>query len=256
MNIILLGPPGSGKGTQAKRLEQSYGIPHLATGDMLRAATASGSELGLRVKSIMDSGQLVPDGIIIDMIAERIAEPDCRDGFILDGFPRTVPQAQALDEMLIRRRLNLDHVIMIEVDEEALIDRLSGRFTCAACGASYHQRYNRPQVEGVCDGCGSHHFIHRPDDRPEAVAARLRGLSPANRTDPSLLPGTRHFARGRWHGRDRRGYTATRSHNRPKSSRGVVAARSPRFRTGLTCEKCSLYSLPLRRAGQTPILAF
>ncbi len=173
MNIVLLGPPGSGKGTQAKRLEQSYGIPHLATGDMLRAATASGSELGLRVKSIMDSGQLVPDGIIIDMIAARIAEPDCRNGFILDGFPRTVPQAQALDEMLARRQLSLDHVILIEVDETALIDRLSGRFTCAACGASYHERYNRPGVDGVCDGCGSHEFIHRPDDRPEAVAARF-----------------------------------------------------------------------------------
>lgn len=173
MNIVLLGPPGSGKGTQAKRLEQSYGIPHLATGDMLRAATASGSELGLRVKSIMDSGQLVPDGIIIDMIAARIAEPDCRNGFILDGFPRTVPQAQALDEMLARRQLSLDHVILIEVDEAALIDRLSGRFTCAACGASYHERYNRPGVDGVCDGCGSHEFIHRPDDRPEAVAARF-----------------------------------------------------------------------------------
>jgi adenylate kinase len=173
MNIVLLGPPGSGKGTQAKRLEQKYGIPHLATGDMLRAATASGSELGLRVKSIMDSGQLVPDGIIIDMIAERIAEPDCRNGFVLDGFPRTVPQAQALDEMLARRQLSLEHVILIEVDDAVLIDRLSGRFTCAACGASYHERYNRPRAEGVCDGCGSHEFIYRPDDRPEAVAARF-----------------------------------------------------------------------------------
>jgi adenylate kinase len=173
MNIVLLGPPGSGKGTQAKRIEQSRGIRHLATGDMLRAATASGSELGMRVKDIMDSGQLVPDGIIIDMIAARIGEPDCGDGFVLDGFPRTVPQAQALDEMLTQRGLRLDHVIQIQVDEAALIDRLGGRFTCAQCGASYHQRYNRPRVEGVCDVCGSREFVHRPDDRPEAVTARL-----------------------------------------------------------------------------------
>ncbi|HEY2538453.1 MAG TPA: adenylate kinase [Stellaceae bacterium] len=173
MNVILLGPPGSGKGTQAKRIEQRCGSCHLATGDMLRAATLSGSELGRRVKGIMDSGQLVPDDIIIEMIAARIGEPDCRDGFILDGFPRTVPQAEALDGMLAECRLGLDHVILIEVDEAALIDRLSGRFTCAQCGASYHERYNRPHVDGVCDVCGSHEFIHRPDDRPEAVAARF-----------------------------------------------------------------------------------
>jgi adenylate kinase len=173
MNVILLGPPGSGKGTQAKRIEHSRGLCHLATGDMLRAATATGSELGLRVKGIMDSGQLVPDGIIIDMIAARIGEPDCRDGFILDGFPRTVPQAQALDEMLAKRRRDLDHVILIEVDEAALIDRLAGRFSCARCGASYHERYRRPRAEGMCDVCGSHDFIHRPDDRPEAVTARF-----------------------------------------------------------------------------------
>jgi adenylate kinase len=173
MNLILLGPPGSGKGTQAKRIEQSRGICHLATGDMLRAATASGTEIGIRVKGIMDSGQLVPDGIMIDMIASRITEPDCRAGFVLDGFPRTVPQAEALDEMLAKRGLGLDHVILIEVDEAALIDRLAGRFTCAGCGASYHERYHRPQIQGVCDGCGSRQFVHRPDDRPEAVGARF-----------------------------------------------------------------------------------
>lgn len=173
MNVILLGPPGSGKGTQATRLEQSRGICHLATGDMLRSETTSGSELGRRVKGIMDSGQLVPDGVIIDMIAGRIDEPDCRDGFILDGFPRTVPQARALDDMLARRGSGLDHAILIEVDQAALIDRLSGRFTCAQCGASYHERHNRPRVDGVCDICGSREFIHRPDDRPEAVAARF-----------------------------------------------------------------------------------
>lgn len=174
MNVILLGPPGSGKGTQAKRLEERCGIRHLATGDMLRAATASRTELGLRVKSIMDLGQLVPDDIIIVMIAARIGEPDCRAGFILDGFPRTVPQAEALDAMLTQRNLGLNHVILIEVDDAALIDRLSGRFTCARCGASYHDRYNRPRVEGVCDVCGSREFIRRPDDQPEAVAARFQ----------------------------------------------------------------------------------
>jgi adenylate kinase len=173
MNVILLGPPGSGKGTQAKRFEQSLGIRHLATGDMFRAVTASGSEFGRRVKRIMDSGQLVSDDITIDMIAARTGEPDCRDGFILDGFPRTVPQAQALDDMLAQRRLGIDHVILIEVDDTALIDRLSGRFSCAKCGASYHERYNRPRVEGVCDICGSREFVHRPDDSPEAVKARF-----------------------------------------------------------------------------------
>jgi adenylate kinase len=173
MNVILLGPPGSGKGTQAKRIEQAYGIPQLSTGDMLRAATASGSELGLRVKSIMDSGQLVPDGIIVDMIAERIGRPDCRDGFILDGFPRTLPQALALDRMLGERGLTIDHVIEFAVEEAALVDRLAGRFTCQECGASYHDRDNRPKVDGVCDVCGACEFVCRPDDRPETVKARL-----------------------------------------------------------------------------------
>jgi adenylate kinase len=173
MNLILLGPPGSGKGTQAKRIEQKYGAVQLATGDMLRAVTRSGSALGAEVKSVMDSGRLVPDAILIAMIAERIAEPDCRNGFILDGFPRTVPQAEALDAMLSERGLMLDHVILFEVDEAALIDRLSGRFTCRVCGASYHDRYNRPRVEGVCDICGSRDFERRADDRPEAVKIRF-----------------------------------------------------------------------------------
>ena len=173
MNVILLGPPGSGKGTQAKRIEQAHGIPQLSTGDMLRAATASGSELGLRVKSVMDSGQLVPDGIIVDMIADRIAQPDCRNGFILDGFPRTLPQAQALDEMLAQRGLGLDHVIEFEVDEAALVARLAGRFNCQHCGASYHDRDSRPKVDGVCDVCGACEFVCRADDRPETVKERL-----------------------------------------------------------------------------------
>jgi adenylate kinase len=173
MNIILLGPPGSGKGTQAKRIAQNHAVTQLATGDMLRAATLSGSELGLRVKSIMDSGQLVPDDIIIEMIAYRIEQTDCRNGFVLDGFPRTLAQAQALDQMLARRNHRLDYVIEFEVDEAALVDRLAGRFTCQQCGASYHERDNRPKLDGVCDACGGCEFICRADDRPETVRARL-----------------------------------------------------------------------------------
>ena len=173
MNIVLLGPPGSGKGTQAKRLEERRHLPQLATGDMLRAATASGSALGARVKAIMDKGDLVPDDVMIEMIRQRTAKPDCAGGFILDGFPRTAPQAEALDRMLAERGLALDHVIEIEVDEAALIDRLSGRFTCRSCGASYHDRYNRPRTEGVCDACGGRDFVRRPDDEPEAIKTRF-----------------------------------------------------------------------------------
>jgi len=153
MNVVLLGPPGSGKGTQAKRIEQTHGIPQLATGYMLRAATLAETPLGRRVKSIMDAGELVADDIIIALIRERIGRPDCRNGFVLDGFPRTVPQAEALDRMLV--------------------DRLTGRFTCQHCGASYHERDNRPKVDGICDVCGACEFICRPDDSPETVKARL-----------------------------------------------------------------------------------
>ncbi len=173
MNIVLLGPPGSGKGTQAKRIAQSRGIPQLSTGDMLRAAVASGTGIGARVKGIMDAGQLVPDDVIIDMIAERTAEPDCRNGFILDGFPRTVRQAEALDEMLAERGLRLDRVIEIAVDEATLIDRISGRLSCRSCGATYHRVYHPPRREGVCDACAAGELVARPDDRPEAVKARF-----------------------------------------------------------------------------------
>jgi adenylate kinase len=173
MNLILLGPPGAGKGTQAKRLAQTHGLVQLATGDMVRAAIASGSEVGRRVKAIYDAGQLVPDDIIIQMIAERIGQPDSARGFILDGFPRTVPQAEALDAMLAARGQALDHVILIEVDEAALVDRIAGRFTCQGCGASFHERYRRPQVGGVCDVCGGADLVHRADDRPEAVKTRF-----------------------------------------------------------------------------------
>ena len=184
MNLILLGPPGAGKGTQAKRLQETHGLVQLATGDMLRAAVASGSELGQRVKAIMEAGRLVPDAIMIEMIAARIDEPDCAGGFILDGFPRTVPQAEALDAMLAERGCKLDRVILMEVDEAELVARLVGRFTCPECGASYHERFNRPRVEGKCDNCGSTALVHRADDRPQAVATRFEAYR--NQTAPIL----------------------------------------------------------------------
>lgn len=184
MNIILLGPPGAGKGTQAKRLEETRGLVQLSTGDMLRAERASQSELGRRVQAIMDAGNLVSDDIMVQMIETRIGAPDCGNGFILDGFPRTVPQAEALDTMLARRGLKLDHVIEMVVDEAALIDRIAGRFSCAKCGASYHNRYHRPKTEGVCDVCGSHEFVRRVDDNAETVKARLTAY--AAQTAPIL----------------------------------------------------------------------
>ncbi len=185
MNLILLGPPGAGKGTQAKRLQESLGIPQLSTGDMLRALASQGSELGIKAKGFMDAGQLVSDDVMIDMIAERIDETDCGKGFILDGFPRTVAQAEALDEMLGRLKRKLDRVIEMTVDDEALVERITGRFACARCGAGYHDVFQRPRKDGVCDACGHTEFVRRADDTAETVRARLEAYH--GQTAP-LLP--------------------------------------------------------------------
>jgi adenylate kinase len=173
MNLILLGPPGAGKGTQAQRLVKTHGLVQLATGDMLRAEIRGGSALGRRVDEVMKSGALVSDDIVIEAIERRIEAPEAQNGVILDGFPRTVPQAQALDAMLKKHGRKLDHVIQMEVDEAALVDRLAGRFSCRNCGAAYHETNNRPQKDGVCDNCGGTDFVHRPDDRPETVTKRF-----------------------------------------------------------------------------------
>jgi len=173
MNLILLGPPGAGKGTQAAILSKTRGLVQLSTGDMLRAAVSAGTPLGRQVKAIIEGGRLCPDDLVIEIIAERITKPECSKGFILDGFPRTLPQAAALDKLLRAHKTKLDVVIELKVDDAALIDRISGRFTCAKCGAAYHDRNKRPQREGICDVCGSTEFIRRADDRAETVQTRL-----------------------------------------------------------------------------------
>jgi len=174
MNIILLGPPGAGKGTQARILVEECGMVQLSTGDMLRAAVKSGTPVGQKAKAVMDAGELVSDDIVIGIVSDRLDQPDVAGGVIFDGFPRTAAQAHALDNLLAQKGMTLDAVVSIEVVDEQLVDRVSGRYTCANCGEGYHDRYKLPAKEGVCDVCGSTEFKRRADDNAETVRARLK----------------------------------------------------------------------------------
>ena len=169
MNLILLGAPGAGKGTQAEKICEKLSIPAISTGNMLREAMANGTEMGLKAKSFIDAGKLVPDEVVIGIINERLKQDDCQNGFILDGFPRTIPQAEALDEMGVR----IDKVIDIEVPDEKIAARLSGRRVCLKCGATYHTEFKKPKTEGICDACGDT-LVQRKDDMPETVLDRLK----------------------------------------------------------------------------------
>jgi len=173
MNIILLGPPGAGKGTQAARLVQSRGMVQLSTGDMLRAAVAAGTPVGLQAKAVMESGGLVSDEIVSGIIGEKLDQLEGGQGAIFDGYPRTQAQAEALDILLAKRGRQLDHVIELTVDENALVARIVGRFTCAVCGEGYHDVFKRPKVDNTCDVCGAHEFKRRPDDNEETVRTRM-----------------------------------------------------------------------------------
>lgn len=173
MNLILLGPPGAGKGTQASRLVKERGMVQLSTGDMLRAAVAAGTPVGLAAKAVMESGGLVSDEIVSGILSERLDQPDARAGFILDGYPRTDVQADSLDAMLAEKGLALDHVIELVVDEDALVDRITGRFTCGSCGEGYHDRYKQPKVADTCDVCGVNNFKRRADDNADTVRQRM-----------------------------------------------------------------------------------
>lgn len=172
MNIVLMGLPGAGKGTQADKIVEKYAIPHISTGDMFRAAIKGGTELGLKAKSFMDEGALVPDEVTIGIVRERLSKSDCDNGFLLDGFPRTVPQAAALDALLADLNKNVEHVLNIQVEQEELIKRLTGRRICKVCGTAYHLVFNPPQEDGVCDKDGGE-LYQRADDNPETVTNRL-----------------------------------------------------------------------------------
>ena len=172
MKIIMLGAPGAGKGTQAKMIAEKYGIPHISTGDIFRANMKNNTELGKKAKGYMDAGQLVPDELVVDLVVDRIKNKDCINGFILDGFPRTIPQAEALDYALNNQNEKIEYAINVDVPDENIINRMSGRRACVGCGATYHLVYNPTKVEGVCDACGQK-LILRDDDKPETVKKRL-----------------------------------------------------------------------------------
>ncbi len=172
MNLILLGPPGAGKGTQAAAIIERFGVPHISTGDMLRAAVAKGTEVGKKAKAIMEAGELVPDEVVCQIVRERLAEPDCANGFLLDGFPRTVAQAEALDQILADAGKALDKVICYEVPDDVVVERLSGRRMCRQCNANYHVKFLPPKQDGVCDKCGGE-LYQRDDDKEETIRERL-----------------------------------------------------------------------------------
>jgi adenylate kinase len=172
MKIIMLGAPGAGKGTQAKKIAEKYSIPHISTGDIFRANIKGGTELGMKAKSYMDQGQLVPDEVTINMLLDRISAADCENGYVLDGFPRTIPQAESLTKALDARGEKIDYAIDVDVQDQAIVTRMSGRRACVNCGATYHIVYNAPKKEGVCDACGDN-LVLRDDDKPETVQKRL-----------------------------------------------------------------------------------
>jgi adenylate kinase len=173
VNLILLGPPGAGKGTQARMLMERFGLVQLSTGDLLRGAVAAGTEAGLAARAVMEKGELVSDEIVLAVLKERLDQPDVAAGTILDGFPRTAAQAEALDALLAERGEQIDAVVSLEVDDEAMVERVSGRYTCAACGEGYHDSFKQPAVEGICDNCGGTEMKRRADDNAETVRTRL-----------------------------------------------------------------------------------